>query len=128
MINQAILLGRVGKKDSKTLKNGSNVTYLSIATSKRFKDSAGINQEQSMWHNINCYNKLAEIAAKYVHVGDLIHIMGEIQHKKIESGERSGQYTYSVNAHDIKFIPSGKKSENTGLPQNEEAFDDAIPF
>lgn len=107
MINTAMLLGRVGKKDTKTLRNGGEVTVLSVATSKKWKDSSGTSQEQTTWHNVSCFSKLAEIANKYVHVGDLVFVQGEIQNKKVESGERAGQYMYSLHASDIKFIPKG---------------------
>jgi single-strand DNA-binding protein len=134
MINQATLLGRVGKKDNKQLRNGGEMTILSVATSRKYKDSSGAAQEQTTWHNISCFSKLAEIANKYVHVGDLVFIQGEIQHKKIESGDRAGQYAYSVNANDIKFIPSSKKSDTQSKPSQEKQksaemfYDDECPF
>jgi single-strand DNA-binding protein len=94
MINTAMLLGRVGKKESKSLKAGGEFTVMSLATSKKYKDASGQSQEQTTWHNVNCFNKLSEIASKYVHVGDLVFVQGEIQNRKIESGERAGQYIY----------------------------------
>lgn len=112
MINQATLLGRVGKKDNKVLRSGGEITILSIATSRKYKDATGSQQEQTVWHNVSCFSKLAEVANKYVHVGDLVFVQGEIQHKKIESGDRAGQYSYSVHANELKFIPNGKKSES----------------
>lgn len=126
MINVAMLLGRVGKKDTKKTKNGVDVTILSIATTRKYKDSLGQSQEQTTWHNVNCFDKMSEIASKYVHVGDLVFVQGQIHNKKIETGERSGQWIYSVNAHDIKFIPKGKSEKK----EDESGFidDDEIPF
>lgn len=111
MINEAILVGNVGKKDTKTLKNGTDITVLSIATTTKYMDSSGEKQVRTTWHNINCFSKLSDIVAKYVHVGDLIYIRGEINNKKIEQGERAGQYMYSITAQDIRFLPGGKKKE-----------------
>lgn len=134
MINMAMLLGRVGKKDTKTLKNGGEMTMMSIATSRKYKDSSGTYQEQTTWHNVSCFNKLAEIAAKYVQVGDLVFIQGEIQNKKVETGERAGQYLYSLHANDIKFIPKGNKSAGESKPSQEKKpqangfMDDEVPF
>lgn len=138
MINEAILVGHVGKKETKKLKNGGDLTVISIATSNKFKDSSGEKQIRTTWHNVNCFSKLGEIAAKYVHVGDLIYIRGEILNKKIETGERAGQYMYSVTAQDIRFLPGGKKKDSESkLSQESSAdksadefeFDDSeIPF
>ena len=139
MINEAILVGNVGKKDTKTLKNGTDITMLSIATTTKYMDSSGEKQSRVTWHNINCFSKLSDIASKYVHVGDLIYIRGEINNKKIESGERAGQYMYSVTAQDIKFLPGGKKKDAESKPSQEKPaakkytshyddLNDAIPF
>ncbi|HEX4045439.1 MAG TPA: single-stranded DNA-binding protein [Gammaproteobacteria bacterium] len=131
MINTALLVGYVGKKDTKTLKNGTEVTIISLATTKKYKDSTGQKQEQTTWHSISCFSKLSEIATKYVHVGDLVCIQGEIQNKKIETGERTGQYMYSIHANDIKFIPKIKAESkpNQGNVKQEDQFDnDDIAF
>lgn len=139
MINEAILVGNVGKKDTKTLNNGGEITVISLATSTKYKDSSGEKQVRTTWHNINCFSKLAEIAAKYVHVGDTIYVRGEINNKKIETGERAGQYIYSVTAQDIRFLPSGKKKDSESKPSQEKPaakkyandyddLNDAIPF
>lgn len=133
MINHAILLGRVGKKENKQLRNGGELTVLSIATSKKYKDSTGASQEQTTWHIVSCFSKLAEIANKYVHVGDLVFVQGEIQNKKIEKGDKIGQYMHSIHANDIKFIPNGKKHSEESKPyqKNSDEFDfnsEDIPF
>ena len=132
MINQATLLGRVGKKDNKVLRSGGEITILSIATSRKYKDATGAQQEQTVWHNVSCFSKLAEVANKYVHVGDLVFVQGEIQHKKIESGDRAGQYSYSVHANELKFIPNGKKSESQSKSNQDKSRnnfeDDAIEY
>jgi single-strand DNA-binding protein len=110
MINKASLLGRVGKVDSKPLKNGSSMTSVSLATTRKYNDAAGVKQEITTWHHVNFFSKMADVAAKYVHVGDLIYVEGEISHKKIESGEKTGQWSYSLTASDVKFITSSNKS------------------
>ena len=136
MLGKATLIGRVGNKDSKILKNGGEITTLSLATNKRFTDSQGNKQEQTTWHNVNCFGKLSEIAAKYVQVGSLVYVEGDIQNKKIESGERAGQYMYSIHANEIKFMPSSSKKDepqskqkSTKQSQSYEPFeDDDIAF
>jgi single-strand DNA-binding protein len=137
VINEAILVGNVGRKEVKVLKNGGELTVISLATSTKYKDSSGQKQERTTWHNINCFSKLAEIAAKYVHVGDVLYVRGEINNRKVEEGERAGQYMYSVTANDLKFLPGGKKKAEESKQSQEHAqekakdyeFDDSeIPF
>lgn len=129
MINEAILIGNVGKKETKTLNNGGEITVISIATTTKYKDSSGTKQVRITWHNVNCFSKLSDIANKYVHVGDIIYIRGEINNKKIEQGERAGQYIYSVTAQDIRFLPNKKQTNETKNNKLAELdFDDSIPF
>ncbi len=129
MTNIALLQGCVGKKETKISKNGNELTMLSIATNKSFKDASGVKQETTTWHNVVCFQKLSDIATKYINVGDRIFVQGEIQNKKIEGGERDGQYMYSVIANNIEFIPSGKKSEEKQKTQTTSDFEDCeIPF
>lgn len=140
-MNEAILVGNVGKKDVKPLKNGGEVTVFSMATTEKYMDSSGEKQIRTTWHNINCFSKLGEIAAKYVHIGDLVGVRGKISHKKIEQGERTGQYVYSVTAQDVHFLGNAKKKDSESAqparpatpkpkPQSADnwAADDEMPF
>ncbi len=138
MLNKATLIGRVGKKDVKTLKNGGQLTVISLATTRKYMDSSGEKQTITTWHNINCFSKLAEIAEKYVHVGDMIYVEGEINNKKIEQGEKAGNWVYSLTGSDIKFLTSASKkdseSSNSQPKKNKQQdinyddLDDSIPF
>ena len=136
MINEATLIGRVGKKDIRTLKNGSEMATLYLATSNQWTDKSGVKQEQTTWHNVNFFDKLSEIVNKYAHVGNLVYIKGQINHKQIPEGEKKGQWSYSITANQIKLLPSNKKTEEeptkvvkpspsyNAVPE----FNDQIPF
>jgi len=139
MLNKAMLVGRVGKVDTKPLKNGSTMTTVSLATSRKFADTNGEKKEITTWHMVNFFSKMADVAAKYVHVGDLILVEGEINHKKIESGEKTGQWAYSLTANDVKFLSSSNKSAQAPKPAPEPQYsqpayashnshDEGVPF
>jgi len=107
MINKGMVLGRVGKIATKSLANGSGVTNISMVTSKKFSKD-GVTQEKATWHNISCFSKLSDIAEKYVAVGDLLYIEGEMAtHKYIgkDGAERTSSY---IIAHEIKLMPRSK--------------------
>lgn len=127
MINKATILGRVGKKDVKQLNNGSSVCKLSIATTKKYTDNQGAKQEVTTWHYVNVFNKLADIASQYAHVGDLIYIEGEMVSKKVDD-----KTYHSITASEIKLIPTGKKLapelQQEVTFHHEDKFNDDIPF
>lgn len=127
MINKLFLLGRVGNKDVKTIKNGSEMVSLSIATSRKYYDSKGDKREQTTWHTVNVFNKLADIANKYVHVGDIVSIIGEVLHRKVED-EKGTRWIYSVTANEINLIPGQKKENNKQEEESSSFEDDFLPF
>lgn len=128
MINKATLMGRIGKKDTKELKNGGSMTNLYLATSRKYTDSKGDQQVITVWHNVNFFNKLADVVKKYAHVGDLVYIEGEINNKQMVNGDNPGQWHYSVTGSEIKFIPTGKKKTEESNNSQENFEDNDIPF
>lgn len=80
-INRIILSGFAGK-DARTssTSNGRNITKLSIATSKRYKDSQEQWQQKTMWHNCVAYSAVADYAGR-IQTGDHVLIEGEIQYR-----------------------------------------------
>lgn len=128
MINKVSLLGRVGKVNIKDLKAGGKMTTIYLATSRSYTDSSGQKQVLTTWHNVNCYQKLAEIAEKYVKVGELVYVEGEVSNKKIERGENAGQWRYSVTANEVQVIPTGNRSKKHKDDDNDSIADFKIPF
>ncbi len=127
MINKVTLLGRIGKKETKTLKNGNEVTVLHVATTKKWMNSDAILTEETTWHTVNCFGKISELAEKYTHVGELIYLEGEIVVKKKEH-DGDVRYYHSITCFELKFIPGQKKKEDEETKATENMIDDAIPF
>lgn len=130
MVNQATLLGRVGKIDSKTTSSGVKITNLSLVTSKKFVKN-GEKQEKVTWHNITIFSNLADIAEKYIKVGDVIFLQGEIQNQKYTAQDGSEKMKHYIIAHDIKLLPKSKehKPETKADPSFSADFqDDDLPF
>lgn len=111
MINKVILLGRVGKKETRATKEGMAVTQLSLVTNKKYTTPQGEKKENNTWHFINCFDKLSDVAANYLHVGDLVYIEGSIQNKRTEQGEKAGQIFSSVTVTELKLLPQSRKSD-----------------
>lgn len=118
MINKVTLLGRIGKKDFKPTRNGSHICSLSIATNKRYNDSSGTFKELTTWHNVNFFNKIAEVSNKYANVGDLVYIEGEISNKKVEENGVN-RIIHSIIGSEIKVLfESKKKKDKEKIPDD----------
>ena len=136
MVNKAILVGRIGHKEFKLTRTGTPMCQLSIATEEKWLDSMGNQKKLTTWHNVNLYDKRAEVANKYTLVGDVTYIEGKINHNKIEQDGKSS-FMYSVTAEKIKLLPNPRKENATHekegnaedyTPHNMEAEDVDVPF
>jgi single-strand DNA-binding protein len=130
MVNQATILGRIGKIETKISKSGISYTNMSMVTSKKFMKN-GQKEEKVTWHNVTCFGKLSEIAEKYVAVGDMLYIQGEMDSQKYAGQDGIERIKNYVIAGELKLLPKAKehKSETKPAASYMSDFgDDAIPF
>ena len=95
-VNKAILLGNVGKDpEIRALPSGVKVATLAVATSDRYKDKSGEWKEQTEWHTVVAYARVAEVIEKYVNKGSKLYIEGKIVTRSWED-TRSGEKKYQT--------------------------------
>ncbi len=79
-VNKVILIGNVGRDpEIRYLNNNVPKANFVLATHEYFKDSQGRKVEQTEWHNIVCWRKLAEIAQKILKKGMKVYVEGRLQ-------------------------------------------------
>ena len=80
-INKVILLGRLGKDpEVRNFQNGGKVVKFGLATSERYKDREGVQQERTEWHDVEIYNdRLGEVAERFLKKGSEVYIEGQIE-------------------------------------------------
>jgi single-strand DNA-binding protein len=107
-VNKVILVGNLGKDpETRYMPNGKAVTNFSIATSESWKDKqTGEQREQTEWHNIVMYDRLAEIAAEYLRKGSQVYIEGKLRTRKWQDKEGRDRYTTEINANEMQMLGS----------------------
>lgn len=87
-VNKAIILGNLGRDpEMRSTQSGSQVANFSIATSRQYTDSSGQKQEETEWHRIVAFGRLAEICGQYLRKGKQVYIEGRIQTRSWEDKE-----------------------------------------
>lgn len=83
-VNKVILIGHCGRDaEVRYLPSGQAVANVSVATSSRRKDrNTGEMVEDTQWHRVTCYDRLAEIAGEYVRKGSPIYVEGRLKYGK----------------------------------------------
>ena len=95
-VNKVILLGRLGRDpEVRNFQNGGKVVNLRLATSERYKDREGNQQERTEWHSVAIFNeRLGEVAEKYLKKGNEVYIEGQLETRKWQG--QDGQEKYST--------------------------------
>jgi len=132
--NQAIVIGHLGgNPEVRQTKGGTNVANLSVATNKKWKSKDGEPKEQTTWHRVSCFGKLADLAAQYLIKGSSVMVIGEIQNESWETESGEKRYATSIRADDIKFLDKkGSKTYDgaidSGVFHQAATIADEIPF
>lgn len=112
-VNKVILVGRLGKDpEVRNLENGATVANFTLATSESYKDkTTGEKKEITEWHNIVLWRGLAEVAAKYLHKGDMIYVEGRL---RTRSWEKEGvtRYTTEVIGDNMTMLSTRREGSS----------------
>ncbi|MEE4167122.1 MAG: single-stranded DNA-binding protein [Desulfocapsaceae bacterium] len=105
MINKAIIVGNLGADpEIRYTQNGAPVATFNVATSERWRDQEGNQQESTEWHRIVAWRKLAEICGEYLHKGSRVYIEGKIQTRKWQDQSGNDRYTTEIVAREMKML------------------------
>ncbi len=112
-VNKVILVGRLGRDpEVRHTKTGDPVCTFSIATSERWKDKNGEQQEKTEWHRIVAWRKLAEICGEYLRKGKQVYIEGKLQTRDWEDKDGHKRYTTEVVANEMQMLD--RRGEDSG--------------
>ncbi|CAL4324243.1 single-stranded DNA-binding protein [Buchnera aphidicola] len=97
-INKVILIGNLGKDpEVRYMSNGNPVTNITLATSEHWKDkSTGDMRENTEWHKIIIFGKLAEISGKFLKKGSQVYIEGSLKTRKWKDKNGLNRYTTEI--------------------------------
>jgi len=106
-LNKAIIIGNLTRDpELRALPSGIQVTSLSVATNRVWKDKSGAKQEASDFHNVVVFGRQAETSAQYLKKGQQVMIEGRIQTRSWDdkqSGEK--KYRTEIVAESVQFGP-----------------------
>ena len=107
-INKVILVGNLGQDpETKAMPSGMTVCNLRIATSESWKDKqTGEMKEQTEWHSVAMFGRLAEIAGEYLRKGSQVYIEGRLRTRKWQDKEGRDRYTTEIVANEMQMLGS----------------------
>ena len=108
-LNKVTLIGNLGADpEVRSTSNGSRVATLSLATSRRWKNQAGEQQEKTEWHRVILWNNkgstLADLAERYMKKGDKIYVEGSIEYRSWQDREGQTRYSTEITAREVILL------------------------
>jgi single-strand DNA-binding protein len=105
-VNKVILVGNCGRDpEIRYLPSGQAVANVSVATSSRRKDkNTGETVEDTQWHRVTFYDRLAEIAGEYVKKGRPIYVEGRLKYGKYTDKDGIEKNTVDIIATEMQLL------------------------
>ena len=142
-VNKVILIGNLGvDPEVRYMPSGGAVANVRVATTDSWKDKqSGEKQEQTEWHQVVFFGRLAEIAGEYLKKGSKVYVEGRLRTRKWQDKSGNDRYTTEIVANEMQMLDSrggsaGFDNERGGAPASHAEpagggvadFDDDIPF
>lgn len=103
--NRVQLLGNLGMDpEVKTFDGNKKLAKFSVATSQTYTDSKGERVQDTQWHNIIAWGKLAERVEKFLKKGIEIALEGKIVYRQYENGEGQTKYITEIVMNDFLMV------------------------
>ena len=118
-LNKVMLIGNIGKDPEIRVNqaSGKKVVKFSLATSKRYRDNNGEQKEQTDWHNIVGFGKLAEIVEQLgIRKGTSLYVEGELTTRSwVDNATQQKRYATEINMSTFQLLtPRNNGTQGNG--------------
>ena len=129
-VNKVIVVGNLGRDpETRYMPSGDAVTNISIATTDRYKDKqSGEMKENTEWHRIAFFGKLAEIAGQYLKKGSQVYVEGRLRTRKWTDQSGQDKYSTEIVAETMQMLggkPAGTSSDEHQKEQGANSYSQA---
>lgn len=137
-VNKIIVLGNLTKDpEVRYLPSGDSVANVTIATNSKYKSKTGELVEESEFHRVTFFGKLAEIAGQYLKKGRPVYVEGRIKTRKYTDKDGAEKYATDIIANEMQLLGGSDDAPRASAPSTPqkaplksgfEDMDDSIPF
>lgn len=104
-VNKVILIGNLGKDpEVRHLEGQQVVANFTLATNRRYKTQSGEMKDETEWHRVVVWGKLAEIVEQYIKKGSAVYVEGRLQTRKWQDKDGHDRYTTEIRANEISML------------------------
>jgi single-strand DNA-binding protein len=114
-VNKVIIIGNLGRDpEVRYTPNGNAICNISVATTRTWKaKDSGDKVEETEWHRVAFFDRLAEIAGEYLKKGSAVYVEGRLKTRKWTDKEGKDNYTTEIIAEEMKML-GGREGRGGG--------------
>jgi single-strand DNA-binding protein len=106
-VNKVILVGNLGRDpETRYMPDGGAITNVSIATTSKYKNKSGEMVEETEWHRVSFFGRLAEIAGEYLKKGRPVYVEGRLKTRKYTDKDGVEKYSTEIVASEMQMLGS----------------------
>jgi len=134
MYQKTVVVGHLGNDpEMRYTPSGVPVTSFSLASTRRWTNQNGEQQEKTTWYRVSVWRKQAETVAEYLKKGRLVLVEGEVEARAYTDRDGNPRASLELTANNIRFLGGlGESAEPSAVtaahaedfPTNE----DDLPF
>lgn len=110
-LNKVQIIGNLGRDpEVRYTPSGTAVANVSIASVRKWKDKDKQPQEETEWHRVVFYDRLAEIVGEYLKKGAPCYVEGRLKTRKWQDKEGKDQYTTEIVAEQMQMLGSREQA------------------
>ncbi len=105
-LNKIFVLGNLTRDpEVRALPSGQNVVNFAVATNRIWNDKNGQRQEDTQFHNVVVFGRMADVCAKYLNKGKMVLVEGRIQTRSWDATDGTKKYRTEIVAEGIQLGP-----------------------
>jgi single-strand DNA-binding protein len=121
-LNRVMLIGNVGRDpEMRYLQSGEPVTTFSLATNRRWTGTDGQPRDETEWHNVVAWRKLAEQCNEYLTKGRKVYIEGRLQTRSWDGPDGQKRYRTEIVANTMLMLDQRPRDGGPGMGDEREA-------
>ena len=122
-VNKVIIIGNLGRDpEVRYLASGTAVCTLAVATTRGWKDkTSGEKKEETEWHQVSLFDRLAEVAGEYLKKGKPVYIEGRLKTEKWQDKDGNDRYSTKIYADSLQLLGGREDGAGDGGQQRQAA-------
>lgn len=103
--NKVHLIGNLGNApEIKNLENGKKIAKFSLATNESYRNEKGEKVQETQWHNLVAFGKVANLCEQYLSKGSEVAIEGKLSHRDYTDASGVKRYLTEVQVNELLIL------------------------